>query len=84
MCKLYCVPLNHRVVAEEVQEIEQKLDEKHAAGRPSWHEIFTGPRMFYRTMLGIILQSLQQLTGANFIFYYVSCRPYEVRIHSMS
>ena len=50
--------------------MKEKLDEEKAAGTASWHEIFTGPRMFYRTLLGIALQSLQQLTGANFIFYY--------------
>ncbi|OTA20007.1 Low-affinity glucose transporter [Hortaea werneckii EXF-2000] len=26
--------------------------------------------MAYRTLLGITLQALQQLTGANFFFYY--------------
>lgn len=70
MCKLYGVPSNHRVVAQEMHEMKEKLDEEKAAGTASWHEIFTGPRMFYRTLLGIALQSLQQLTGANFIFYY--------------
>ena len=31
-----------------------------------WYEIFTGPKMFYRTALGVVLQAGQQLTGANF------------------
>lgn len=70
MSKLYGVPSNHRVVAQEMADMKQKLDEENAAGTAPWHEILTGPRMFYRTMLGIALQSLQQLTGANFIFYY--------------
>ncbi|KAL4897938.1 putative MFS monosaccharide transporter [Aspergillus ambiguus] len=70
MCKLYGVGPNHRCVAQEMQDMKEKLDEERAAGTASWHEIITGPRMFYRTMLGIVLQSLQQLTGANFIFYY--------------
>lgn len=72
MSKLYGVPTNHRVVVQELQDMKQKLDEELSAGVTAWHEIFTGPRMFYRTVLGITLQSLQQLTGANFIFYYVS------------
>ncbi|KAL2872307.1 sugar porter family MFS transporter [Aspergillus lucknowensis] len=70
MCKLYGVGPNHRTVVQEMKDIKDKLDEERAAGQAAWHEIFTGPRMFYRTILGIALQSLQQLTGANFIFYY--------------
>jgi len=70
MAKLYGVPTNHRVVAQEMSDMKQKLDEEKAAGDAPWHEALTGPRMFYRLMLGIALQSLQQLTGANFIFYY--------------
>lgn len=70
MTKLYGVPENHRLVAMEIRDMKDKLDEEKAAGKAAWYEIFTGPRMFYRTMLGITLQSLQQLTGANFIFYY--------------
>jgi SP family sugar:H+ symporter-like MFS transporter len=70
MAKLYGVPLNHRVVAQEMSDMKNKLDEELAVGKAPWHEVLTGPRMFYRTMLGIALQSLQQLTGANFIFYY--------------
>lgn len=70
MRQLYGVSSNHRVVLQEMQEMDDKLNEEKAAGSPSWYEVFTGPRMFYRTMLGVVLQSLQQLTGANFIFYY--------------
>ncbi|KAA8650661.1 hypothetical protein EYZ11_003436 [Aspergillus tanneri] len=70
MCKLYGVGPNHRCIVQEMKEMKEKHEEEINAGKAAWHEIFTGPRMFYRTMLGIALQSLQQLTGANFIFYY--------------
>ncbi|KAL5336181.1 general substrate transporter [Aspergillus crustosus] len=70
MAKLYGVSTNHRVVVQEMRDMKDKLDEERAAGKAAWHEVITGPRMFYRTVLGIALQSLQQLTGANFIFYY--------------
>lgn len=47
-------------VAEEV--------EQHEAG---WLDCFrSGNKMRYRTLLGMTLQSLQQLTGANYFFYY--------------
>ena len=37
----------------------------------SWGELFTGkPAMFKRTMMGIMIQSLQQLSGDNYFFYY--------------
>ena len=70
MCKLYGVVGNHRCIAQEMEDMKEKFEEEQRAGKAAWHEIFTGPRMFYRTMLGIVLQSLQQLTGANFIFYF--------------
>ncbi|KAL4916940.1 general substrate transporter [Aspergillus aurantiobrunneus] len=70
MSKLYGVVLNHRVVVQEMKDMKDKLEEERSAGQAPWHEPFTGPRMLYRTLLGIALQSLQQLTGANFIFYY--------------
>ncbi|GAB1191218.1 general substrate transporter [Aspergillus pseudonomiae] len=70
MCKLYGVGPNHRCIAQEMKDMKDKLEEEKAAGQAGFFEVFTGPRMFYRVMLGIALQSLQQLTGANFLFYY--------------
>ncbi|KAI0121160.1 general substrate transporter [Xylariales sp. AK1849] len=61
---------HHRSVTDQLVQIRAKLDEEKATGKAKLHEIFTGPRMFYRTLLGIILQMGQQLTGANFFFYY--------------
>ncbi|MCQ4987192.1 sugar porter family MFS transporter, partial [Anaerostipes caccae] len=47
------------------------VEEMRAAGTASWGELFTGkPAMFQRTMMGIMIQSLQQLTGDNYFFYY--------------
>ena len=70
MCKYLGVSQNHSTVAKESREMEQKLNEEEAGGDRPWYEIFTGPRMAYRTLLGIALMSFQQLTGANFFFYY--------------
>jgi SP family sugar:H+ symporter-like MFS transporter len=58
------------LVNQEIADIEEKLAEEKACGESAWHEIFTGPRMLYRTLLGMVLQAGQQLTGANFFFYY--------------
>lgn len=57
-------------VNQQIDDIRAKLDEERAGATTRWYEIFTGPRMLYRTLLGITLQAGQQLTGANFFFYY--------------
>ncbi|KAI0584077.1 hypothetical protein TUN199_06697 [Pyrenophora tritici-repentis] len=54
----------------QIAEIQEKLEAESAGGDHPWHEIFTGPRMLYRTLLGMVLQAGQQLTGANYFFYY--------------
>jgi SP family sugar:H+ symporter-like MFS transporter len=50
-------------IDNEIREIEEKLAAEKAGGDHPWHEIFTGPRMLYRTLLGMVLQAGQQLTG---------------------
>lgn len=71
IAKSYGVPENHWEVEREMREIKSKFDAENAGGaKHPWYEVFTGPRMAYRTSLGIGMQALQQLTGANFFFYY--------------
>ncbi|KAF2809565.1 uncharacterized protein BDZ99DRAFT_463352 [Mytilinidion resinicola] len=69
VARSYGFPIDHPDVNREIREIKEKLDAESGADHP-WYEIFTGPRMLYRTLLGCVLQMLQQLTGANFFFYY--------------
>lgn len=71
----YGVHENHWEVHRELREIQEKFDAENAGmeGKGThkrFYEVFTGPRMAYRTALGVTLQALQQLTGANFFFYY--------------
>ncbi|KAI9727081.1 MAG: hexose transporter hxt1 [Chrysothrix sp. TS-e1954] len=69
--KSYGVPEDHPEVRRELREIKEKFEAESAGGRKHpWYEVVTGPRMAYRTLLGMTLQALQQLTGANFFFYY--------------
>ncbi|KAF4977319.1 hypothetical protein FZEAL_6142 [Fusarium zealandicum] len=70
IAKLAGVEPNHASVNRQIDDIKEKLDEERALPDTKWHEIFTGPRMFYRTTLGIVLQAGQQLTGINFFFYF--------------
>lgn len=68
MQKFYGVPVNHRAIALETAEINANI--RASQGSHAWYEVFTGPRMAYRTTLAMALQMFQQLTGANYFFYY--------------
>lgn len=60
----------HSVVQREVEEIRAniELERKRKGG---WIDCFKlENKLLYRTLLGMSLQSLQQLTGANYFFYY--------------
>ncbi|KAK7747862.1 hexose transporter hxt5 [Cytospora paraplurivora] len=61
---------DHPEVQRELQEIREKFEAEAAGGDQKWYEIFTAPAMFRRVLIGMALQALQQLTGANFFFYY--------------
>ncbi|KAK7686896.1 hypothetical protein QCA50_009973 [Cerrena zonata] len=58
-------------VYTEVQLIQAGIDRENLAGSASWSQLITGkPRIFNRVVVGMVLQSLQQLTGDNYFFYY--------------
>lgn len=68
MAKFYGLSEDHRMINKECDEIEHiRLATE---GDHPWYEAITGPRMFYRIALAMSLQMLQQLTGANYFFYY--------------
>ncbi|OGE49830.1 hypothetical protein PENARI_c019G12318 [Penicillium arizonense] len=68
LAKLYGIPENHVRIMEEMDEIREQFEAE--SDDQKWHEFITAPRMFYRIALGMVLQSLQQLSGANYFFYY--------------
>lgn len=58
---------NHKVVNETMDDLALKLrEEEEGAADRKWSEVFTGPRMRYRILLGMALQMFQQLSGMNF------------------
>ena len=67
MTRMLGVSGNHYRVIKELRETKDKL-EAERAGNQSWWNVFTGPTMAHRILLGIALQAFQQLTGANFFF----------------
>jgi SP family sugar:H+ symporter-like MFS transporter len=68
MARLNGVDPHCPFIDNEIREIQEKLEAESVGGDHPWHEIFTGPRMLYRTLLGMVLQAGQQLTGANYFF----------------
>ncbi|PYI01595.1 monosaccharide transporter [Aspergillus sclerotiicarbonarius CBS 121057] len=70
LSKMYGIPRNHRMLKLEIDEIHQKFEEEKARGQITWSQLFRAPRMGYRVAVGVALQALQQLTGANYFFYY--------------
>ncbi|KUL81663.1 hypothetical protein ZTR_11142 [Talaromyces verruculosus] len=70
LAKIYGVPQNHRALAQEFEEIREKYEEEKSHGEITWWMMLSAPRMKYRIMVGMLLQALQQLTGANYFFYY--------------
>ncbi|OQO14500.1 hypothetical protein B0A48_01378 [Cryoendolithus antarcticus] len=70
IARLGGVDIDDRSVYDQITEIRVKLDEERAGRDTKWWEMFTGPAMLRRVMIGVVLQAGQQLTGANFFFYY--------------
>lgn len=58
-------------VYTELELIQAGIDREMLAGSASWSQLITGkPKIFNRVFTGFMLQSLQQLTGNNYFFYY--------------
>lgn len=71
IARLAGVPESSATVEHQINDIQNKLNEESELSQEfSFMEVFTGPRMFYRTMLGIVLGAGQQLSGANYFFYF--------------
>ena len=70
MARLNGVPSDSLLIDREVNEIEVQQRVEADQGEARLIEVFTGPRMLYRTILGMVLMGGQQLTGVNFFFYF--------------
>ena len=59
------------LVLYELENIQASVEAERIAGTANWSELVVGkPSMFRRTIMGMMIQSLQQLTGDNYFFYY--------------
>ncbi|KZZ96306.1 General substrate transporter [Ascosphaera apis ARSEF 7405] len=68
----YGVPENHVVIQRELEEIHEKVEEDKSLQDEKWYEMFSYPTMKQRLFVGTALQGLQQLSGANYYFYYAT------------
>ncbi|KAF4463997.1 High-affinity fructose transporter ght6 [Fusarium albosuccineum] len=66
--------LKNPLVEDNVCEMKALLDEERKVGQGTWAECLdrnnATPKVFYRTLLGMAVQFLQQWTGVNYFFYY--------------
>ncbi|ODV87136.1 hypothetical protein CANARDRAFT_26558 [[Candida] arabinofermentans NRRL YB-2248] len=71
VAKVNNVPINSKLVTSEIELIANSVEAERDAGDPGWGYLITGqPKILYRVFIGVMLQSLQQLTGCNYFFYY--------------
>jgi sugar porter (SP) family MFS transporter len=73
MSRVYGVPTNHHSIQLELEEMRLKLEaESKITNGPiqEWLGMWMAPKMAYRLAIGMGLQMFQQLTGANYFFYY--------------
>lgn len=69
LSKLRRLPIDHPGLVEELAEIQANHEYEMSIGSAGYLACFKKP-IRKRQLTGIALQSLQQLTGINFIFYY--------------
>lgn len=73
LARVYGTTPNHWAVYTQIEEIEAKLRAESTVKTNPFQEfvgMFRAPRVAYRIALGMTLQMFQQLTGANYFFYY--------------
>lgn len=65
------VSADDAAIFAEVEEINAAILHEDSAGKATWGELIKGkPKIGFRVLCGIMLMSLQQLTGNNYFFYY--------------
>jgi len=62
---------NHALIESQYQEMSEGIHQEKALSKGTFFSSFNPKeKILYRTLLGFALQMFQQLTGANYFFYY--------------
>jgi sugar porter (SP) family MFS transporter len=69
MSRLRRLPVDDPALVDELAEVKANHEYELSIGHASYLDCFKGT-ILKRLITGCLLQSLQQLTGVNFIFYY--------------
>lgn len=65
------VSMEDPAVRAECDLLTAGIESERVAGEANWKELFSpNGKILQRLIMGIMLQTLQQLTGANYFFYY--------------
>lgn len=65
------LPPDHSTVTDELESINAAIEAGRLEGNASWKELFSNRgKILKRVVMGAMIQSLQQLTGNNYFFYY--------------
>ncbi|CCD24396.1 sugar porter family MFS transporter NDAI_0D00820 [Naumovozyma dairenensis CBS 421] len=65
------VTIDDPATIQEIELVQIAVEAEQAAGSASWSELFqTKTKVLQRTLMGVIVLALQQLTGCNYFFYY--------------
>ncbi|XBW38153.1 hypothetical protein QEN19_003749 [Hanseniaspora menglaensis] len=71
LAKCYKLPEDDAAIVMELDIIVTSVEQEKLVGNASIRELFqTKNKIFQRLLMGIIIMSLQQLSGDNYFFYY--------------
>jgi SP family sugar:H+ symporter-like MFS transporter len=70
LSRLRRLHIDNPYLIDELAEIKANYEHELSIGESSYRQFLTWHTLGKRLMTGCLLQSLQQLTGINFIFYY--------------
>ena len=73
LSRLRRLDIDHPAIVEELAEIQANHEYELSLGKATYRDCLKG-NLKMRIATGCLLQALQQLTGVNFVFYYV-CWP---------